>query len=232
MNNSITNFGDFLPSIRYNTESGELTCSVSNQFFEREQHPIPLNTSASTFVIDMLTREHGRGHIEVGTYKMYLAPVSQPIPPVPAGEDPKNFKAALAMNMWNPTCGLARLEATSQYLKAAIRLIWNEYSTSKEGAEGLMPVVRFTGTKTVTPPKYPNKRYLAPIIERVGFMPREAVPEFAAMEPTNPLPVYVENNSQLVSALRAKLEAPKAKKTGKPDKLTDSEDLNDPIGDL
>jgi hypothetical protein len=229
-------FGGYPPSLRWNAETDELECIITNEVFEKEPQPIPLNSSASTFVMDMLRRERGIGHIETGVFEMLLAPVGQEIPPMPPGADQTKYKGAIGVDVWNPKFGLLRLETTGAYFKAAIGRIWKEYGSYEEGARGLLPVIRFVGSRAVSPKKYPNKVYHSPTIHLVGWLPREKVPEFAAKEPTVPLPVLVQNDSEIAAALRARLEAPrretpapKSKKTGRPSRLED--DLDDSLPD-
>ena len=234
------NNGSYLPSIRWNSEeeTDQLVYVETNEVFEQERSPIPLNSSASTFVMDVLRREHGRGRIATGTYKMQLVPVGQDVPPIPEDELPfvKDYKPAIGVDLWNPKYSLVRLESTAAYVRAAIEKVWREYAREPEAARGELPVIRFVGSRQKSPPKFPNKTYYPPIIERVGFVPRAKVPEFAAREPTVPLPVLAQNDSQLATVMRAQLEAPpretpvpKSKKTGGPSRLED--DLDDSVPD-
>ena len=179
----------------------------TNEVFEQERSPIPLNSSASTFVMDVLRREHGRGRIATGTYKMQLVPVGQDVPPIPEDELPfvKDYKPAIGVDLWNPKYGLVRLESTAAYVRAAIKKVWREYAREPEAARGELPVIRFVGSRQKSPPKFPNKTYYPPIIERVGFVPRAKVPEFAAREPTVPLPVLTQNDSQLAGTQRGRV---------------------------
>ena len=234
------NNGSYLPSIRWNSEeeTDQLVYVETNEVFEQERSPIPLNSSASTFVMDVLRREDGRGRIATGTYKMQLVPVGQEVPPIPEDEAAfaKDYKPAIGVDLWNPKYGLGRLESTAAYVRAAVEKVWREYAREPEASQGMLPVIRFVGARRTSPPRFPNKTYYPPIIERVGFVPRERVPEFAAKERTVPLPVLVQNDSQLATAMRARLEAPrretpapKSKKTGGPSRLED--DLDDSVPD-
>jgi hypothetical protein len=234
------NNDSYLPSVRWNSEeeTDQLVYVETNEVFEQERSPIPLNSSASTFVMDVLRREHGRGRIATGTYKMQLVPVGQEVPPIPEDEAAfaKDYKPAIGVDLWNPKYGLGRLESTAAYVRAAVEKVWREYAREPEASQGMLPVIRFVGARRTSPPRFPNKTYYPPIIERVGFVPRERVPEFAAKERTVPLPVLVQNDSQLATAMRARLEAPrretsapKSKKTGRPSRLED--DLDDSLPD-
>jgi hypothetical protein len=234
------NNGSYLPSIRWNSEeeTDQLVYVETNEVFEQERSPIPLNSSASTFVMDVLRREDGRGRIATGTYKMQLVPVGQEVPPIPEDEAAfaKDYKPAIGVDLWNPKYGLVRLESTAAYVCAAIKKVWREYAREPEAARGMLPVIRFVGSRQKSPTKFPNKTYYPPIIERVGFVPRASVPEFAAREPTVPLPVLAQNDSQLATVMRAQLEAPpretpvpKSKKSNRPNTLKD--DLDDSLPD-
>ena len=202
------------PSLRWNAETGELNYVQTNEIFEKETTPIQLNTPEATFAMDMRRRERGRARIATGLYKMFSAPLGQELPPLPPEEAPfaSEYKVALCVDVWNPKLGLARLEATGAYFRAALGRIWQEYTTWPEAADGWVPVIRFVGSRRVSPKKYPNKTYHSPSILRVGGLPREKIAPFAAKEPTVPLPVRVENDSQIAAALRAKLEAPQQEK--------------------
>src|SRR6516225_6731441 len=201
------NNDSYLPSIRWNSEeeTDQLVYVETNEVFEQERSPIPLNSSASTFVMDVLRREHGRGRIATGTYKMQLVPVGQEVPPIPEDEAAfaKDYKPAIGVDLWNPKYGLGRLESTAAYVRAAVEKVWREYAREPEASQGMLPVSRFVGARRTAPPRFPNKTYYPPIIERVGFVPREKIPEFAAKEPTVPLPVLAQNDSQLANAMRA-----------------------------
>jgi len=232
--------GFYPPSIRWNSdeETDQLNYVETNEVFEREVSPIALNTSASTFVMDVLRREHGKGRIATGTYRMLLVPVGQEVSPIPEDELPfaKDYKRAIGVDLWNPRYGLVRLESTAAYVRAAIEKVWRECAREPEAAQGMLPVIRFVGCRQKSPPKFPNKTYYPPIIERVGFVPREKVPEFAAKEPTVPLPALAESDSELATAMRAQLEAPRretpaprAKKVARPSSLKD--DLDDSLPD-
>ena len=231
------------PSLRWNAETGELFYVVTNEVFEKEPTPIQLNTPEATFAMDMRRRERGRARIETGLCKMFLAPVGQELPPLPPDELPfeAKYKPAIGVDLWNPTLGLVRLEGTGAYLRAAIGRIWHEYTTCREAADGLMPVTRFIGSRPTSPKNYPTKIYQSPNILRVGWLPRDKIAPFAAKEPTVPLPVWIENDSQIAAALRAKLEAPQQEKKtsdreprrgrkSKPDPVDD--DLDDEIPEL
>jgi hypothetical protein len=208
----IDEFGGYLPTIRWDMENGELLLVATNEVFEKEVEPIELNTAKSTFVWDMRTRERGRVRIEAGIYNAIMAPAGQEVPPLPPGEDPTKYKPMLARNVWNPYVGLARIEASSTYYRAAIWRIWQLYSTAPEAAEGLMPVSRFVSRRETSPKRFPNKLFLTPVTDLVGWLPRDKIQAFAALEPTVPLPTQVVNDSQLAEVLRAKLEAPSPKK--------------------
>jgi hypothetical protein len=160
--------------------------------------------------MDMRTRMSGKGRIAVGTYKMFLVPEGEEVPPLPADEVPyaDEYKAAIGVNLWGPEFGLGRLESTSFYVRAAIRRVWREYENSEAGAQGQIPVIRFTGSHQVNPKRYPNKTYYAPEILVVGWLDRAKIASFAAQEPTVPLPTLTQNDSQLAAVMRAKLEAP------------------------
>ena len=233
---TINDFGGYKPAFRWNAETGELACVETDEIFEKQRHPIDLNSSASTVVFDMLRRERGLGHIEQGVYEMLLAPVGQEVPPLPPGEDPSDFKVAIGLDVWNPKFGLMRLETTGAYFRAAVARIWKEYAVYEEACQGLLPVVRVTGSREVSPPRFPNKIYHSPIMGIVGWLPREKIPEFACQEPTVPLPVLAAGDVQIATALRAKLEGPKTPSSETPKRPRRSDfvkDLpDDGVGDL
>jgi hypothetical protein len=233
---TIDDFGSYPPSWRWNSETGELTLVTVSEVFEREETPIELNTTKSTLVMDMRSRERGQGHIEVGVYDMFLSPVGQPVPPLPPGEDPSKFKPAVGVNVWHPSVGVGRIETTATYYKAAIQRIWHEYAKSKEAADDWQPVIRFVGARQTSPKRFPNKTFLTPIIDLVGWLPRADIPELSALEPTVALPVVVANDSRLAEVLRAKLEAPRLEapkvQRGRKGKNSANDLPNDPIPEL
>jgi len=235
--------GGFKPSIRWNSElaTDQLTYNQVNEFFERESEPIELNCSASTFIMDTLTREHGRVRIATGVYKALFAPVGMEVPPIPEDELPfaNDYRPGLGCDLWNARYDLVRIESNARYVCAAIHKVWREFAREPEAAQGMVPVIRFIGCHRVSPKNYPNKIYYPPIIERVGSISRQQVPEFAVTAATVPPPVRVENDNALGAALRARLEAPKPRReetvepkktTRKPPKKRD--DFDDDIEDL
>src|SRR5262249_1154100 len=120
--------GVFPPSLRWNSEAGELLAVFTNEAFDREPRLVELNSSDATFAMDMATRERGYGLIGVGIYKMLLTPVGAPVPdlpePIMVGGTPIAFKPALGVYVWNPAFGELRLETNAAYFRQAVNAAW------------------------------------------------------------------------------------------------------------
>jgi hypothetical protein len=171
-------------SLRWNAEAGLLGISVLNtESGERELQEIELGQDA-TFAMDMATRERGYGQIRTGSYDMRLSPVGSPPPPWPG--DPE-FRAALGVWTWHPQFGELRLETNATMFREAVESVWEEARTKPEAVAGEQPVVRFT-RRVRRLVKSINKSFWKPVIDIVGFCPRDAIPGWAERPPTVPAP--------------------------------------------
>ena len=183
------NNGSYLPSIRWNSEeeTDQLVYVETNEVFEQERSPIPLNSSASTFVMDVLRREHGRGRIATGTYKMQLVPVGQEVPPIPEDEAAfaKDYKPAIGVWVWNPPLGEVRIETNGTMFRNAVAGILDQTKNCKEAGDGLVPVAQFTD-RHKQDFRQLGKSFWGPIIVLCGWLPRAQIAPFAAREPTVP----------------------------------------------
>jgi hypothetical protein len=120
---------------------------------------------------------------------MRLSPVNSPPPPWPDDED---YKPALACWCWNPTLGEVRLETNSAIFRSAVSAIWDRSCTFKEGTDGLQPVIDFVDRREQTFAAI-GKTFWAPIVDIVGWVPRDKVPPFALREPTVQPPAALDN---------------------------------------
>jgi hypothetical protein len=176
-------------SLRWNAnaDAGELLVVITNEAFEREPQPIPLNTASATFVMDMATRERGYGLIAAGIYRMVLTPVGSPPPalpePITQGANVLPFKPTLGVFVWNPIFDELRLETNASYFRQAVATVWERYRTFKEASQGLQPIIRFTGKRDVPNQTY-KQTFQAPLIDIVGWMEREKIAPFKQRPPT------------------------------------------------
>jgi len=191
--------GVFAPPLRWRAEDGILGYGIRDDVtLGRGLEEIELNSQAATFVMDLLTREKGYGLVRTGVYDMRLAPVGGPAPQWP-GDD--NYKPAISCWVWNPVLGELRLETNQNTFMLAVSGVWDRCRTFKEATE-LQPVIRFTG-RAERFVKSIGKTFWSPVIDIVGWVPRDKVPAFAVRPPTVKPPIPLD--SQVRFAL---LESP------------------------
>ena len=150
--------------------------------------------------MDLATRERGYGLIRSGLYDMRLSPVGAPAPEWPGDDD---FKPAIGCLLWNPPLGELRLESNQATLLRSFYELWDRARTFKEAGEGLQPVVHFTDRLELFYRQI-GKTFIAPVIDIIGWLPRDKVPPFAMRAPTVKAPMALD--SQVRFAL---LGAPK-----------------------
>jgi hypothetical protein len=188
--------GVFPTPLRWNAEGGVLGRGVRDEATgERDIEVIELGSPAAKFVMDYATRERGYGLIRIGVYDMRLQPCGSPPPEWPGDED---FKPAIGCWFWNPPLGELRLETNQSTVLRAINGVWDHCRTYKEAAEGLQPVIHFVDRREKHY-KAIGKSFWAPVIDIIGWVPRDKVPAFALRPPTvKPSPAL---DSQIAFAL-------------------------------
>jgi hypothetical protein len=193
--------GVFPTTFRWNAETGAPAHSAFDEVTgERPLIEIELGSSRAKFAMDLATRERGYGLIRTGLYDMRLSAVGTPAPDWPGDED---FKPAIGVWLWNPPLGELRLESNQATVVRAISALWDRARSFKEAAEGLQPVIHFVDRREQSYPRI-GKTFMAPVIDIVGWVPRDKVPPFALREPTVKAPLALD--SQVHFAL---LGAPK-----------------------
>jgi hypothetical protein len=226
--------GVFPTPLRWNAEAGVLGYGTyDGATGERGVEEIELGSPEAKFVMDYACRERGYGLIRVGLYDMRLGPIGSPPPEWPGDPD---FKPAIGVWMWNPSCGELRLETNGAMFRNAVVAVWDRCRTFKEASEGLQPVVFFIDRREQLV-KSVGKTFWEPVVDIINWVPRDKVPPFALREPTVKPPVALD--SQIKHALLEHLQKkapsrsqPKAK-SGKPPKRGSLDDLlDDEIPDL
>jgi hypothetical protein len=182
---------------------------------ERTMEVIELGSPEAKFVMDFATRERGYGLIRKGLYDMRLTPVGSPPPEVPDDDD---FKPAIGVWLWNPILGELRVETNGAIFRGALSAAWDYVRTFKEAAENLQPVVHFVG-RVERPIAAIGKVFWAPVIQIIGWVPRDKVPCFAAREPTVKPPIAVDSQVRhaLLEHLQQKLEQQKPEPQKEPE---------------
>jgi hypothetical protein len=172
--------GVYPAAFRWSAEEGFLGISAFNpQSGEREVRPIEFGQPA-TFAADLATRMRGYGLVRPGQYEMLLTPVGAPPPPWPGNDE---FKPAIGMWLFSPTHGPVRLETCGTILRNAVVDIWDRCRREPSAVEGLQPVISFVDRVPVLI-KALKKTFYAPVIERVGWVERDAVPGWMDRAPT------------------------------------------------
>jgi hypothetical protein len=222
--------GVYATALRWNAEAGILGYGCYDEKTgERTVKEIEFGSPEARFVMDLATREHGYGMIRVGVYDFRLTPVGSAPPPWP-GDD---FKPALGCFLWNPPLGEVRLETNQTTLFNVVRALWNHCLKAKEARDGLQPVIAVVGRREQSYPGV-GRTVWAPVIELIGWVPRDKVPPIALREPTVKPPAALD--SQVKFALleaqradpepqpsRAKTKATAAPKVGSLKELLDDE---------
>ena len=213
--------GIYAAPLRWHAETGTLGRSVyDEESGERETIEIELGSAAARFVMDLATRERGYGLIRAGVYDMHLSPVGTPTPEWP-GDD---YKPAVGCWVWNPPFGELRLETNQATFMRAVSELWDRARTFKEAADGLQPVVHFVDRRERFY-KQIGKTFMLPMIDIIGWVPRDKVPTFASRPPTVQAPAALD--SQVRFALLGAPKPPRGK-AGEPAKRGS---LNDPLDD-
>ena len=204
--------------LRWNAETGVLAYgSYDEASGERELIEIELGSPTAKFAMDLRTRERGYGMIRQGLYDMRLSPVGEPAPEWP-GDDA--YKAAVACWVWTPLLGELRLETNQTTLLRTITGVWDRARTFREAAEGFEPIVHFIGRRD-QPYRRIGKVFQAPIVDIVGWVPRDKIPAFAMREPT------VKAPSPLDKQVRAALLGGPKQASGKTKAPTERDALGD-----
>jgi hypothetical protein len=181
--------GVYGPSLRWNSEAGELVIMTTNEMFEREPRMLELGTQQARFVADMATRERGYGKVAVGLYEMVMTPVGSPPPPIPS--DPE-FKPALGLFLWSPVFGEVRLETCAAILRQTIDGFWTRYRSFAEASKGLQPIVDFLGRREILVKKR-GTSYWTPDINIAGWIDRDKIAPFRLREPTVKPPTPIDS---------------------------------------
>jgi hypothetical protein len=191
MPNDISDLHGVFPApLRWNAELGFLGYGVFDETTgERTIQEIELGSEAARFVMDLLSRERGYGCIRQGLYDMRLTPVGTPAPDWPHDPD---YRPAIGCWLWNPILGELRLESNQSNLLRAVSGIWDRCRSFKEAADGLQPVVHFVDRFER---KYPalRKIFWVPVINIIGWVPRDKVPPFAVRPPTVKAPLALDS---------------------------------------
>jgi hypothetical protein len=136
---------------------------------------------------------------------------------------------------------VVRLETNAAIFLNAVTDVWDRCRARPESAEGSVPVICFA-TRRQVHIRAIHKAFWAPVIEVVGWYPRNKVPSWASCVPTVKLPgkagsqvrQALLDNLQHVEPTRARSEAdPGAKRDSTNGEVTDSTDgemPDDPIG--
>jgi hypothetical protein len=173
--------GVYPTALRWNAEFGNLGCSAYDAATgERGVEIIELGSSMAKFAMDMATRERGYALIRVGVYDMRLTPVGSPPPDYPG--DDSGFKPAIGVWLWSPLLNTVRCETNATLFLNAIQATWEQCRGFEEAAQGLVPVIHFVDRREQFV-RAVNKTFWVPVVQIVGFIPRDKTP-FALREPT------------------------------------------------
>jgi len=219
--------GVFPTPLRWNAEIGVLGYGTYDDATgERSVEEIELGSAKAKFVMDLSTRERGYGLIRTGLYDMRLSPIGTAAPDCPSEED---FKPAIGCWVWNPSLGELRLETNAAMFRNAVSALWDRCRTFKEASQDLQPVINFVDRRERLIKKR-GRTYFAPVINIIGWFPRNKIPPFALREPTVKPPA--ELDSQVRHAMLEHLQKDPVRtrrkpKSGSAPKQTDLRDFLD-----
>jgi hypothetical protein len=210
--------GVYATPLRWNAETGVLGYGAYNETTgERKIIEINLDSPRAKFVMDLATRERGYGLIRSGLYDMRLSPVGAPPPEWPGDDD---FRPAVACWLWNPPLGELRLESNQATLLRSFSELWDRARTFKEAAEGLQPVVHFSGRRERFYRQI-GKAFIAPVIDIIGWVPRDKVPPFAMRAPTVKAPAALDTQVRFALLGAPKQTPGKSSEPANPGSLDD-----------
>jgi hypothetical protein len=211
------------PPLRWNPEGGVLGVGHYDESLgERTVEVIKLGTDEAKFALDLATREVGYGMARRGIFDLRTAPVGTPLVAWP-GED---FKPALACWGWNPLLGEVRIETCSAVFRDAISALWDRCLKETTDVLRMAQVIQFIDRREKF---YRNveRTFWQPVIHRIGELPRDRIPCFAAREPTVKLPPAQTNFALLETSHqepRVENESKTVLKRGSPDSEDDPDD--------
>jgi hypothetical protein len=160
-------------SIRWGAMEGDLSyTSIDLTTGERVRVPIELGSPQARFVLDWHTRERGYADIRVGYYHAVLSAVGAPPPEWP-GEP---YKPAIGCWLFSPIFGECRLETNQVTFLTPITALWDKVKSTEDIADGMSPVFSFIDRFPLT---YPTGTFQGPVLDLLGFYPRDRVPCFA-----------------------------------------------------
>lgn len=186
---------EFLPLVSYNAKAGRLKYSQRvevNGRWEKQEEDVSFQQPA--FVADM-------ENIQVGYlfFKSGMAPVralvkiGNPLPPVPVGDygvdergRPNQPKQGFAMRVLDGNRTVREFSSNAASVLGAIDALHNEYEAAPERAQGMLPVIQFTGATEV---KNKHGANYTPNFQIVKWVPRPA--ELPAGAPAAAVPQSV-----------------------------------------
>jgi hypothetical protein len=130
-----------------------------------------------------------------------------------------------------------RLETNQTTLFNVMRAFWKRCLKAQEARDGLQPVIAFVGRRQQPYPGVGHTAW-APVIELIGWVPRDKVPPIALREPTVKPPATLDSQVKfaLLEAQRADPEPEparaKTKATAAPKRGSLKEPPDDDISEL
>lgn len=187
--------GGFLPLLTYDARAGRM--------FKRDRVQGPngweskqedLTNLPPTFAADFLSIETGWAAFTPTGPNFVMVPLGQPVPAKPSPDHKNGFK----LKVWGQQLGGVReFSSSSKAVLGALEDLHNAYMAAPEAAQGMVPVIRMTGTKAIVAkgPQGSTTNY-APVFAIIQWTQRipdlgaatVAIPSAGQAAPSAPVP--------------------------------------------
>ena len=158
LNLSTSAIGDFVPYLKYNAKSGRL--SVRGDDGEPCEIAMPLK-----MIFDFAAIGTGWLQYLPGTAPDFVFDQGGITAPQPAGQ----YKRGFAVDVYGGSLGVREFSSTAAVCIAAVKAIYDEWETSPEATQGLLPVVEW---QRVEPVKTKHGVSYAPVLHIVEWRRR------------------------------------------------------------
>lgn len=177
---SETASSDFLPLVSYNAKAGRLKYSQRvevNGRWEKQEEDVSFQQPA--FVADMENIQVGWLFFKAGMAPVRaLVKIGQPLPPVPMGDygvdergNANKPKQGFAMRVLDGNRTVREFSSNAGSVLSAIDALHTAYEGAPERAQGMLPVIQFTGATEV---KGKHGSNYSPNFQIVKWVPRPA----------------------------------------------------------
>lgn len=165
--------GNYLPICKFDARAGRLFKVVRTQGATGwVSDSVDITNPAPAFAVDFCSIEVGWSAFLPTGPSFAMVPLGQPMPAKPSNEHKQGFRVKLAGQVLD---GVREFASNSKCVMSAIDALHTTYLAAPEAGQGLIPVVRMTGTTAVktTGPQGTTTNY-APIFAVEQWVARPA----------------------------------------------------------